>query len=242
MKRFNKRGSHVGMVLSFVIFITFIFFFYVVFEPSLKSSNEKEIILDNIEVKMKDNLESSLGILTVSGKDKIDKKCIEINLDNYFGDYDFFVIKLEDGSLVDYFPSGDSLIKTKWDSKINRVKVYGSENLEQEEEDDLKCKDSIIINSNDFNIDYLENEYFDKTKIIEAINHYDEDYDNFINEFEIGYNNFEFSFEDSSGEVFEPERETYKPSMTDVYARNLPIVYFDEDATIQSGRLNLKIW
>ena len=48
----NKKGSHVGFILSFVIFITFIVFLLVVFNPRINFKQNKEPILSHLETEL----------------------------------------------------------------------------------------------------------------------------------------------------------------------------------------------
>ena len=44
----KKRGSHVGVILSFVIFITFLIFLFSALQPTLKIEKDKEATLEYI--------------------------------------------------------------------------------------------------------------------------------------------------------------------------------------------------
>ena len=46
MKNRKKGGTHVGMMLSFVIFITFITFLYTIIQPSIQVQKSKQVTLD----------------------------------------------------------------------------------------------------------------------------------------------------------------------------------------------------
>jgi len=48
----NKKGSHVGFILSFAIFITFIVFLFVVFNPRINFKQNKEPILNHLETEL----------------------------------------------------------------------------------------------------------------------------------------------------------------------------------------------
>ena len=47
--KLNKKGSHVGLVVSFLIFIVFISFLRIILEPALVSNEEKKVILEDVE-------------------------------------------------------------------------------------------------------------------------------------------------------------------------------------------------
>ncbi len=54
----NKKGSHVGMMLSFVIFVTFLVFLYSVLSPVVKTEQDKKLVLDSLILEMVEILNS----------------------------------------------------------------------------------------------------------------------------------------------------------------------------------------
>ena len=59
----NKEGSHVGVMLSFVIFITFIIFLFVIFESRINIHQNKESILEHLEKALLERFENNLTII-----------------------------------------------------------------------------------------------------------------------------------------------------------------------------------
>ena len=47
----NKKGSHVGLVLSFVIFVVFLIFMYPLVGPALETKGDKQYLLEPLEKK-----------------------------------------------------------------------------------------------------------------------------------------------------------------------------------------------
>ena len=56
----NKLGSHVGMIISFVIFITFIVFLYSVVKPAITTGEDKKTILSALEMQILNNISANL--------------------------------------------------------------------------------------------------------------------------------------------------------------------------------------
>ncbi len=56
----NKKASHVGFMLSFVIFLTFIVFFFVVFNPIVNFDGNKEPSLEHLERNLLEMFDSNL--------------------------------------------------------------------------------------------------------------------------------------------------------------------------------------
>ena len=60
----NKRGSHVGVILSFAIFITFMVFLYFIIEPAIRIQGDKQNILDNLERELLEKFSANLTTYT----------------------------------------------------------------------------------------------------------------------------------------------------------------------------------
>ena len=61
----GKIGSHVGMMLSLLIFVTFIAFLYSVFQPVIKVGEDKSSILESIQLKIIQNTSANLSTASV---------------------------------------------------------------------------------------------------------------------------------------------------------------------------------
>jgi len=77
----KKRGSHVGLILSFTIFIMFIVFLYTVINPMIKKFEGKESVLDSVKVKILENISEKVTIVSILGDsgDWGNYKCFELN-------------------------------------------------------------------------------------------------------------------------------------------------------------------
>ena len=80
MKKRNKLGSHVGMIISFVIFITFIVFLYTVVKPAITTGEDKQTILSALEMQILENISANLTTATVQIKNNQD---ISIELQSF---------------------------------------------------------------------------------------------------------------------------------------------------------------
>ena len=59
----SKRGSHVGVVLSFVMFVTFLIFLYSILEPQLKVERDKEAFLEYLKRDLVQNFYEELTVV-----------------------------------------------------------------------------------------------------------------------------------------------------------------------------------
>lgn len=235
MKRRDKKGSHVGMILSFSLFIVFIFFLYFIFEPSLKSSDEKKLALESIETKLFEKLETDfVEILVTNASSSAD--CIRVS--NIFDKTDYVIAKDVEGSIVPYNLAGSS-IYVNWNSGLNRIKLYGANNLSN------KTSDAVDITScvGGSNIESINRQkYVSVLGLNQIITDYDNNYDELRNELGINFDyEFEFRFEDVNGNLLNATKGV-NPNMIDVYARTIPVVYFDGEANIFPGSVYLRVW
>ena len=56
----KKRGSHVGVMLSFAIFLTFLIFLFVALEPAITSGQNKKSVLNYLKIELPKMFNSSL--------------------------------------------------------------------------------------------------------------------------------------------------------------------------------------
>jgi hypothetical protein len=77
----GKIGSHVGMMLSFAIFVTFIVFLYSIVKPAINIGENKNSILSDIEAGIIKNTSANLTAASVQLDSAQDtKNCVKLNL------------------------------------------------------------------------------------------------------------------------------------------------------------------
>jgi len=74
----NKKGTHIGKVLSFVIFVIFIFYIYAIIQPAIKTDKNKQSLLDYLKIELNENLSTKIKVMTVSLDNSISGNCIEL--------------------------------------------------------------------------------------------------------------------------------------------------------------------
>lgn len=63
---FYKKGSHVGMMISFVIFVTFLVFLYSILQPVIKIRQNKELVLDSLKTELVNMLDSPTSVTEIN--------------------------------------------------------------------------------------------------------------------------------------------------------------------------------
>ncbi len=87
----KKKGSHIGVMLSFGIFVTFLVFLYSVLQPIIEREQDKKLILDDLVLALVEMFDSDLTTYS-SGSIKTANEnfIIQINelIYSYDSDYD----------------------------------------------------------------------------------------------------------------------------------------------------------
>jgi len=242
----NKRGSHVGVVLSFLIFVTFLAFLYATLAPAIKIQGDKKAILDYLKIALTERLSENLvSIAVVIGNDTTED-CIELE---EFMNGTFVSPKLIARDSSGYvFPatiSNDNLFINRDGKETDFFKIVMSDEFDEAEQGTMSdCKtlvktleksdDGYTIGS--INVD----EYFFETKIIELNDLYDSDYESLKRDLNISVGNeFGFDFEYANGTVIGVEPEETKQS---IYIDENPVRYVNKKGDVLLGTFRIKVW
>jgi len=244
----NKRGSHVGMILSFVIFITFIVFLYVVVRPAVTTGEEKKTTLDYIENMIEENVSeefTSISIKINSNKNP-NQKCVKLEQFFVYSMVSaYMIVKNETGNVQDayYDPATDFD-----DLRINRnnknnifLKIYYSPKFPKLLTTTINpC--NLVHYLTEYNITSITSDmYVFERSIYNLTEYYKSNYEQLKTQFNIPPGNeFGFSFTNSSGEKIEASINISKS--ISIYAGETPIQYIDDKANIRSGFINVKVW
>ena len=232
MKKNECRGvvSHVGVVLSFVIFVTFVIFIYIIVRPSIESEN-KQNLLDNLKEKIIEN--SSAELTSISVFAEIPSSCVR--LINFVDIGDRIIVRNKDGEVLNAKISGQDLyIEKNNDEKF--LKIYGSEKFELADGTLSGCAP---LSTYTLGLVKTEKIVFEKP-IIRLIKNYNNDYGGLKEELNIGAgNDFSLSFTYANGTtVSTQEREI----IANVFIDEISIQYINKNAARESGFLNIGIW
>ena len=232
MKIKNKKASHVGVVLSFVIFITFLIFLYSAVEPRIKLDKSKQFSLDFLKVELLKEISSNLTIITVSGEVNGNRRCLEIDIGDLFLEGQNAIVKDKEERIVGLDLSEDVLKIKSSKGVVEVFKIYFSKEFEDNSENLKKCSNAEIKRIN-------TNEYVFEKKITETLEAVEIDYETIKNKFKLSIDTeFGFSFVDKAGQIIGTQE---KDVSINIYAEEIPIQYVDENANINSGFINIKV-
>src|SRR3989338_7927118 len=235
----DKKGSQVGMILSFVIFMTFIFFIFIITQPALDSredNNSPEFLTRNLIEKTSENL-TTASVSVTSNED-----CVELtSFSTLTGIGDKIIVVDDNGNLLSSSVSGNNLFVDK--GNVLFLKVYESSEFQQQTGTISGC-DSLTEGSG-YNIGFLKtSENLFESKIVDLINDYSIDYDDLKDELRVlASNEFAFSFKYKNGTEVQTTAQGHQvPSGANVFATNTPVVYVNDESGIEICSLNVKVW
>lgn len=232
----KKRGStHVGVVLSFVIFVVFLVFLYsALIEPTI-NQNDKNYLLENLRIKLIENVSGELTSITIDLSNNPNQNCIELGN---------FITKIEINSniisknknILQSYVNGNNLRIVR-ESNETFFKIYYSKEFSVLTSGGENCD---IISENNYLIGLVRTDkYVFETKIISLINEYKNNYETLKGELKIPIGsdfNFGFTYNNKTSII------TEKDISTNIYAVEIPVQYVDKESNILLGSINIKIW
>ena len=240
-----KKGSHVGVALSFIVFVTFLIFLYSVLEPTIKTQGDKQSLLNYLERELIENFSMSLTTSTLSINAVAPQNCIEIeNLMLELGIDSRIIVKNESEDISQaYISEGDSdnLLIDRSDSENKFFKIYQSEEFEELETSTINPCRKLKKEDKEYSLGLTRTDgYIFEKKVTKLIEKYEEDYESLKEELNIPLGSeFGFSFTYSDGTITGTEE---KDVSTSIYVAEIPMQYIDENSNLLSGFINIRVW
>jgi hypothetical protein len=224
----NKKGSHVGIVLSFTIFITFLVFTYAVLGPIVVKDSERDNSLDELENIVSGMIESP--IFSIRYYDSSSSGgCISFDKpSNGFENESFIVLDSSSTELDSSISSGSLLVE----SGAGFIKGYYSEDVFDDTNSTLSSCSSVSYDN------ILNETKITEKKILELVNQSLNNYSLFHENLYTNYE-FEILFDYKNNTIIGERKGNINE---DVFARTLNIEYLDSKANKKIGDLILKIW
>ena len=240
MKQLGKRGTHVGIVISFNIFILFLISIFLLISPFLKERGEKQQVLDSLYQNLLENVSSNMTLTLIKvadGYTPSGKSCIELSEGGWLLGEDIVVKNMLNRRLAS---NSDIPLDINWTGD-KFLKIYSSpENFEVMPLSSSDC--AIPIEDSNFFIKYTKTEkYIFESNLIELNASYREDYGELKTYLGIlPEEEFGFSFINSQG-VTEVEVGRI-PSSASVYSKENYIIYIDNESKFLPGIIVVKVW
>ena len=238
----SKKASHIGFVLSFVIFMTSVLFLYTLLVPSLKTDIDKKAAVENLKTELIEEISSDLTSLTVTVVDEdLTETCLQfVNLEGDTGSGKI-LIQNEEGQTLEPFISSGNVYVDRDDANFDFFKISVSEEFAQANTGTLEGCAELSKGASGYEIGLLKTEKnIFQSQVEQVLVEYGTDYETLktglkvprINEFGLG-----FVYE--SGTIVETVNPVVRIS---VYSQRTPVRYIDEEGNKKSGDLEIRVW
>ena len=239
IKRGNKQGSHVAVVISFVIFVTFMVFLYSMARSSVNPEEKENSLVESLKAKLINEASAELITITVNFSRNSGINCIELNgLSSKFGITPRIIVKNQNQTTTDAALNGDDL-------RINRItredkffKVYNSPEFSATSTSSWNCEEFNEFTHYTVGLVKTE-EYVFEEKILDLINNYN-NYENMKEYLKIPEGS-EFGL----GFIYENGTSTnveIKDVTADIYVKEEPVQYVSRQGDISTGFLRVMVW
>lgn len=228
----NKRGTHVEIIISFIIFIIFLVFVLAAIKSPVTNVEDKKDTFDSIEMGILEQVSADMTTLTVNIGDE-SELCLSLN--NFLSLSNIgpnIIVKDYYENVVPAHVNGDSLEITRESTEDTFFKIYYSEEFNP------LGSGSGCTGVSNYDIGFTKtDEYVFEDKFTDFLN---QDYGTARNLLKVPEGT-EFGY----GIVLADksvEETTQQEVSTNIYIRETPVEYIDSDGNILEGYVRTKIW
>jgi len=231
----NKKGSHVDVIVSFVLFIVFVIFLFVLVKPGTDFSKNHKQTADSIKVSLENRTKGEVTVVNlINGSSKNGENCISLEESGLEVSGLSFIAKDKEGNSLDVYDSSGRL-EISWKDNSGFFKVlYSSEEFNSHSANSgMNCLVG-KIKSTRVSKEYLE------SKILAFISFYDTDYENLKKELGISdREDFGFQFDYGNGTALGPEIPNVN---VEIFAEEYQIDYLDKEGNRKFGTFLIYVW
>lgn len=224
----DKKGSHVGVIISFGIFVTFILFLYTALQPAFQTGDEQQRILNILEREVMDEVYANYTVISVSPDSA---NCLHIE-DYPYSEMDSTIARDSQGNIIQSeISEGDLYVDSPDDSGLLKISSSDTE-LNSESGDLSDCSQDYETGME------RKKKVVSKSKMVQLIENYSSS-ESFVRE-KLDFPEGEpFGFGIVYDNGTRVETESFENSR-EIFIREVPIQYFDENAERKGGLLVLK--
>ena len=243
----NKKGAigHLEVVLSFVIFISFISFLLIVFNPLKMFSGQSTTALDLTEDKIIDKISTELIVNSVKIEPTLynarQENCfsIPLPLDNPVIVKDGDGVRVNAANKITYILFAKSISTSNPDSKYF-YKIYSAYEFIENIFDIANC---YPLQPGDYILGVTRTyDVVSYTNLSGLFEDYEAGYGGLKDYFKLN-SDFNIEVRDSSGAIMNNfQTSGYTPKGIDVLARNIPIEILYETGELKPAILNIRVW
>lgn len=242
IKRGNKQGSHIGVMISFALFVTFLLFLYAVVQPIINSHRDKEYLSTTLELAILNKISYDLTTSSIFLNDYMGSSCIKLNgVIVALGIGRNIVSKDDAGTMLGTYISsvgGNDIIVQGAGTSGDFIKIYYSPVLNGAGISSLTC--ASLEEGTDYTIGLVKTQKYPfEAKMMDLMGDYS-NYDTLKSELNLPEGvEFGFGIILSNGTTIQTIKD--EPS-TNIYIQNTPVQYVNSDGNIVLGYIQTKIW
>ena len=246
LKMYNKNGSHVGFVISFVLFVTFIVFMYLLLNSRLDFGQNKQNSLEYVKSEIIERVSENLTITSLStNKTVFSENCF------FFTDFisktsagNRLMVQNDSGNIFIAYTSQDltDLYINRDGSGSDFFRIYSSEDFPATA--NYSGTPSPCVNFSEgagYTIGLSkEEDYIFESKVLELLNNYTTDYEALKKDIKISSSD-EFGFVltyNNGTQVKTPEIN----ATINIYSERVPIQYIKTDSKRETGFIDVLVW
>jgi hypothetical protein len=228
----GKKGSHVGVIASFSIFMLFLVALYLIVEPTIKTQKDKRLILDYLNLRIKEEFSANFTTIVIANSSSSNRVCASFNKNEVGVNGQNAYAKDKNNDYIEIDNSNPNTLLVKWVGNESFIKIFFSE------ESFNSLPPTICANtSNNYQIESTTKE----KQLFEAKIVYG------MSDFVSLKNTINISKENDWGMGFVYNNGTTISSgaidtLREIYAQEMPITYIDRNANLVSGKLVVSIW
>jgi hypothetical protein len=239
----NKKGTHVGKILSFVIFIIFIVYIYLIAQPNIETNQNKQDLLDYLKIELDKNLSTELEITTFSLSSPVSGNCIKFRklIEIYLDGNKRIIVRNMNKKILNssVSPNSKDLFVQRENINDDIIKIYCSEEIDELPTKVIAPCEEIISNQNYTLKSVIKQNKISEKKIISLLDDYSNDYEQLKIDLNLP-NSIDF------GLMFEYENKTEigtpkKDNKENIYFEKYPIEYFNDSYEIKFGFLTINV-
>jgi len=254
----NKKGTHVGFIISVIIFIGFVIFLLMYLRPSVTESEEQKYLLKTTEEKIEDLASYNLMSFTIKIDDGFSYEgnagpvnCFFIDVNDIFGDdiqgeeRKKIIVKDEESAVItQYGLSSNKKSLVIYHENKKFFKIYQSEHFTAVSNINPSSSGCVEVPEENYLIGLVRNkDYIFHKGILELKDRYDSTgYGVLKTELEVpDINDFGFKLKDSAKvEIIDATKEIR--GNNPVYADEKLILYVDDIADLNQGWLYVEVY
>ncbi len=239
----HKKGSHVGFVISFVLFVAFVFFMYALLSSRINLGQNKQSSLENVKSEVIKRVSGNLTTTSVKVNQAASQSCFHFSglLNKISAGQNFIVQNYSGNIFTSYISSdGDIYVSRSGDTISTLFEIYSSgEFPPAATSGPIGCVDLSEGTGYTIGLSKTESNVF-ASEIFNLFGNYTQNYSGLKKDIKIpSGDEFGLIFTYSNGtEIKTPMRNI----TLNVYASRIPIQYIKSDATSESGFINALVW